>query len=69
MDVLKNKPVPSPRVLEGASQRKCAMAQAAAKLAERQNCASALSNLVCNEILVFVDVVKDLREDQLWQHV
>jgi hypothetical protein len=57
-------------VLEGDSQHKCARAHAAAKLLERQNGASALSDpLVCNEILrrVLVQVVKDIREYQLRQ--
>ena len=43
------KPIPTRRVLEAVtvdSQHRCAMAHAAAKLPELQNCASALSKLV-----------------------
>jgi transposase len=61
------KPIPTRFVLEGGivdSQHRRAMAHAAAELPELQNCASAVSDLVCDEVLrrVLTDVANELRD-------
>ena len=48
------------------SQHRCAMAHAAAKLSELQNCSSAFQTWCCNEILrrVLTDVANELRDEE-----